>query len=293
MDLPGSLTVTCGLVAVVLGVTWTAQWGWGSPWAVGTLVLGVALLTAFWWIERAVQHPLVSTRMLARRTVGGGSLGGLVTFTFMSAVVFLMTIYLQEALKYSALVTGLAFACWNRCLLRRYGGAAHHRAAEQPEFAGASPAHPGRRHGRAADRGSQPDGIVIMIVATTVGGFGHVLAIVSFMVTVTQGVPDEEQGRATALTSVTQQVGLTIGTPIISAIATGRIKVLQSTLPYTSAVVGGVHLGTLVDAAAVLAGALVIAMLLRPARSARPGADAAAAATAAASATVAASEGDR
>jgi len=122
----------------------------------------------------------------------------------------------------------------------------------------------------------------VMIAATTVGGFGHVLSIVSFMVTATQGVPDSEQGRATALTSVTQQVGITIGTPVISAIATSRVRALQATLPYPSAVVGGVHLGILVDGAAVLAGAVAIALLLRPARPATRATDAAAVAAPAA-----------
>lgn len=271
MDLPGSLTVTGGLIGVVLGVSWAAQWGWGNPWAIGVLVLGVALLATFWQVERVVAHPLVSTRMLARRTIGGGNLGGLVTFTFMSAVVFLMTLYLQDALHYSALVTGLAFAGLGTAAF--FGGMVAPRIIAR--LTSRVSLVVGLLIQAAATAallatGSQPDGIAVMIVATTAGGFGHVLSIVSFMVTATQGVPDSEQGRATALTSVTQQVGITIGTPVISAIATSRVKSLQSVMPYPSAVVGGVHLGTLVDALAVLAGALVIALLLRPARQASP-----------------------
>ena len=283
LDLPGSLTVTGGLIGVVLGVSWAAQWGWGSPLAVGVLVLGIVLLAAFWQIERVVRHPLVSTRMLARRAIGAANLGGLVTFTFMSAVVFLMTLYLQEALKYSALVTGLAFA--------GLGTAAFFGGMVAPRIIARLTSRVSLVIGlliQAAATaallatGAQPDGIAVMIAATTVGGFGHVLSIVSFMVTATQGVPDSEQGRATALTSVTQQVGITIGTPVISAIATSRVRALQATLPYPSAVVGGVHLGILVDGAAVLAGAVAIALLLRPARPATRATDAAAVAAPAA-----------
>lgn len=268
LDLPGSLAVSGGLLATVLGVSLGAQQGWGDPWAGGLLGAGALLLASFWFIERSRANPLISTRMLARRTIGAANLGGLTTFTFMSAVVFLMTLYLQDALRYSALVSGLAFA--------GLGTAAFLGGMVAPRIIGRLTSKGALVTGlviQAASTaallttGTQPDGIAVMIIATTVGGFGHVLSIVSFMVTATTGVSDEEQGRATAITSVTQQVGITIGTPLISAIATSHVKALQARMPYPAAVTGGVHLGTLVDAIAVAAGAAVIAtLLLRPAR---------------------------
>jgi hypothetical protein len=90
-----------------------------------------------------------------------------------------------------------------------------------------------------------------------------VSGIVAYTVTATSGLPAEEQGLATGLTTMTQLVALTIGIPVIGAIAGG-----------TS--LGGLHRGLLADVAvsAVVAAALWVA--LRPSGQSRSGAAAAA-----------------
>jgi hypothetical protein len=64
-----------------------------------------------------------------------------------------------------------------------------------------------------------PGGRAILIPALFISFFGHVTSIVAYTVTGTSGLPNEEQGLATGLTSMTQQVGIMIGIPILSAIA--------------------------------------------------------------------------
>ena len=59
-----------------------------------------------------------------------------------------------------------------------------------------------------------------LLAATFVGGVANLVAIVGFMVTATAGLPDAEQGLATGLASMSQQVGITLGIPVMSAIAT-------------------------------------------------------------------------
>ncbi|WP_051781931.1 hypothetical protein [Streptomyces sp. NRRL S-515] len=58
----------------------------------------------------------------------------------------------------------------------------------------------------------------LLLLATFAGGVGNMLVIVGFMVTATTGLPDHEQGMATGLATMTQQVGITMGTPIMSAV---------------------------------------------------------------------------
>ena len=60
-------------------------------------------------VESRAAAPLVSLPMLRRRTVAWGNMGGLVTFSMMSTVVFVLTLYLQEMLRLSAFETGLVF----------------------------------------------------------------------------------------------------------------------------------------------------------------------------------------
>lgn len=46
------------------------------------------------------------------------------------------------------------------------------------------------------------------------------IALVSAAVTATSGLPDHEQGLATGLSAMAQQVGITVGIPVLSAVAT-------------------------------------------------------------------------
>jgi hypothetical protein len=79
-----------------------------------------------------------------------------------------------------------------------------------------------------------------------------VSGIVSYTVIATSGLPDDEQGLATGLVTMTQLVGLTIGIPVIGAIA-GATSV------------GGVHRGLLADVAVNAVLAAVLWRALRPA----------------------------
>ncbi|WP_111554106.1 MFS transporter [Kitasatospora sp. SolWspMP-SS2h] len=262
IDLPGSLTVCTGLVALVVGITRAGEHGWTETWVLVLLAAAAALLVAFWAIERVTAEPLLPVRLLARPTISWGNIGGLVTFTMMSSVVFLMTLYLQDALHYSPLVTGLAFsglgtaAFFGGLRTARIIGRLGSRTALVLGLViqGVSTAALlliGTDHG---------PGLTLMIAATTVGGFGHVLSIVSFMVTGTLGVSDDDQGRATGITSMTQQVGITIGIPIISTLATSRIAAAGHG---ESAVAEGVRTAIAVDAGVVLLAALLIGLFLR------------------------------
>jgi MFS family permease len=62
-------------------------------------------------------------------------------------------------------------------------------------------------------------GLWLVLGALAIAFFGHVTGIVSYTVTATSGLPDDEQGLATGLTTMTQLVGLTVGIPVLSAIA--------------------------------------------------------------------------
>ncbi|GAA1787957.1 hypothetical protein [Actinomadura chokoriensis] len=68
----------------------------------------------------------------------------------------------------------------------------------------------------------------------------------------TSGLPDGEQGLATGLATMTQQVAITLGIPVMSAVATAN-----------SSVLGGVHTAIAVNALIVLAGAVLAGVFLR------------------------------
>jgi predicted MFS family arabinose efflux permease len=70
--------------------------------------------------------------------------------------------------------------------------------------------------------------IALVLVATFLGGIANLVAIVALMVSATSGLPDREQGLATGLATMSQQVGITLGIPVMSAIVATREPLLDA-----------------------------------------------------------------
>lgn len=104
----------------------------------------------------------------------------------------------------------------------------------------------------------------LLLIGTFVGGVGNMLVIVGFMVTATSGLADHEQGLATGLATMTQQVGITMGTPLMSAVVTAAVTGTGS-----SALLGGLKVAIAVNAAIVLLGTLTSALFVRTRSSTR------------------------
>jgi MFS family permease len=260
LDIPGAVTVTTGLLALIDGITLARQDGWGSGGALGVLAVSAVLLGAFFAIERRSREPLAPVAVLARPTVKWGNLGGLAIFSLGSAVVYLMTLYLQGTLGYSPLVTGLAFAV--------PGVAAVIAGTTAPRVIGRIGARSALAGGILVQAagfaallalGPQRAWLVLVLAALGIGFFGHVTGIVAYTVTATSGLPAGEQGLAAGLTTMTQLVGLTIGIPVIGAIA-------------GSTSLAGLHRGIGADIALNVLFAAVIALGLRARDKGQPGA---------------------
>ncbi|MFE2525132.1 MFS transporter [Streptomyces sp. NPDC059382] len=249
LDVPGAVTVTGGLLALIYALSTAAQRGFHGADVWVTLIAGPVLLVAFVVVESRAAAPLVSLPMLRRRTVAWGNLGGLVTFSMMSTVVFVLTLYLQETLRLSAFLTGLVFGV--------QGIASVVAGSYAPRVIGRFGARRtlvGSLLGQglftatllALGTGS---GALLATVAVSLASMCHLGAIISYGVTVTSGVRDAEQGLATGLVTTTQQVGITIGIPLLGVLATTG-----------SSLFDGVRLVLAVDAAIVIAAAVLVAL---------------------------------
>jgi EmrB/QacA subfamily drug resistance transporter len=263
LDVPGAVTVTGGLLALIYGVTTAGRQGWGDSAALSSLAIAVVLLTAFWLIEERSSNPLAPMHVLKRRTVGWGNFGGLIIFSMASAATFLMTLYLQDVLHYSPLATGMAFAAAGVAAIA--GGTVAPRFIERigsPASLTIGLAMQGLGFTALLFAGLEHSGVYVVIAALGVAFFGHAYGIVSYMVTVTSGLPDEDQGLATGLITMSQQVALTLGIPILSAIAIARAGALEPTTSALAATLGGIHLAIVVDVAVNLAAAGLVALFL-------------------------------
>jgi hypothetical protein len=104
---------------------------------------------------------------------------------------------------------------------------------------------------------SSSAGVLLVLLALSVGFFGHAYSLVSYMVSATSGLPDDEQGLATGLTTMSMQIAITLGIPVISAVIAARDSALDDRSP-AGAMLGGVHAGVLALSGFLLLSALLV-----------------------------------
>lgn len=261
-DVPGAVTVTLGLLALVFGLTNAARHSWSDPLTLGSLAAGVVLLIAFTAIEHKAPSPLVPLGVLKRSTVAWGNIAGMLAFATETSLVFLLTLYLQQVLGYTPLGAGLSFAVLG--LGTVLGGILGPKVI----------AKVGNKKailygfiiqaiatGALVLLSTDPASIVLLLAATFIGGVANLVVIVGFMVTATSGLSDTEQGLATGLATMSQQIGITMGIPIMSAIFTAQLLALGSiTAP---AFLNSMTLAIGVNAGLCLVTALAVALFLR------------------------------
>ncbi|KPC94593.1 multidrug transporter [Streptomyces sp. NRRL F-6602] len=111
LDVPGALTVTVAMAALTYGAGRTGDGSWRDPVTLSALAAGVLALGMFALIEaRWAPAPLIPPRLLRRRTVAVGNTVVLLAGACLQIPVwYFLTFFMQDALGYSALRTGLGF----------------------------------------------------------------------------------------------------------------------------------------------------------------------------------------
>jgi len=127
-DLPGAVTGTLGIAALVYGLSnaATSQNGvshWGDTKVVASLVAAVVLLVAFAIIEVRSKHALLPMRVLKSRDRSGAYAIMLLLGTALFGMFFFLTLFVQNVWGYDAIKTGIAY------MPGRAAGAADRREA--------------------------------------------------------------------------------------------------------------------------------------------------------------------
>ena len=113
-DLPGAITGTGGLAALVYGLSNAATSSdgvshWGDTKVVASLATAAVLLGLFALTELRTKNPLLPPRLLASRDRWGANLIMLCVGTALFGVFFFLTLFMQAVWGYSALRTGVAY----------------------------------------------------------------------------------------------------------------------------------------------------------------------------------------
>ncbi|BAL88448.1 putative MFS transporter [Actinoplanes missouriensis 431] len=265
LDTTGAVTLTLGLLFAVFGVSRIADHG-ADTVVFGVFVVAAILLAVFARHERRYPDPLVPFDIFDNRSLVGGNLLSIVNGVMVMTAIFFSTLYMQHVLNFSALQAGLAFAPVTVVILIISG-----------------------MTGRLTDRfgirallvtGAIFTGLGILgLMAMRVGGdywltvlpgllllgIGQGLAFAPATSAATHGVPDDRQGLAGGLVTMSQQLGGAVGFAVLATIAAAVLPDPTTSDPY--ALIDGYRLGYLVGLVLPVLG-VIFALWLTPGRTA-------------------------
>ena len=219
-DVPGAASVTAGLMLLVYATTRSTSDGWGADTTLGLFAGALALIATFVVIELRSPFPLLPLRIFRRRTLTGANatmaIVGAVTFSEF----FVLTLYLQDVLRYSAVQTGVAFIGFAltvvvisnvaQVIVGRYGIRATLTAGLL-----ASAASIAWLTRLPVDGQYFSD----LFPAFVLGGAGLGLSFVPVTIASLTGVERSDAGVASGLINTSRQIGGAIGIAAVSAIA--------------------------------------------------------------------------
>jgi EmrB/QacA subfamily drug resistance transporter len=224
-DLPGAITSTAGLAALVYGLTSaaTSQNGvshWGDTKVIVSLTAAVALLAAFIVIEARSEHALMPLRIFRNRDRSAANLIMLFVGTAMFGMFFFLTIFVQTVWGYSALKTGIAYLPLVTAVMVMAGVSAAlvPRIGARPLLLAGSAAAAGGMFwlSRISEHSTYASGLLGPMLVTA-AGLG--LLFMPLTLVALSRVSDQDAGLASSLPNVGQQVGGSIGLAILGTVA--------------------------------------------------------------------------
>ena len=270
-DPAGALTITGALVLLVYAVVEAPNAGWGDPQTILLLAGSAALLAAFALVESRHRAPLVPLRIFRRRTLVGANAVMLVFGTLPYGLGFILTLYAQQVLGYSAIKFGLTSLVFPA--MAAVGSILGQSIVLRVGFRPVATAGMALMGGGAlllsqVSAGGSYFGDIFF--GLLVFGPGVGLAFVTASIAALAGVPEQESGIASGLSNTAFQIGAALGVAIVTTVAVTR------TDDYLAATTGANPLVALTEgfqsaflAVAILAGigaTLALLLLGRPRR---------------------------
>ena len=264
-DPAGALTITGALVLLVYAVVRAPEAGWGDVQTILPLVGSALLLAAFALIESRHHAPLVPLRILRSRTLAGANAVTVLIGTVAVGVPFVLTLYAQQVLGYSALRFGVSSVVLAVAVTA--GAIAGQVAILKAGFR--SVAVTGMALVGAGSlvltRVSVPGSYFPDIFfGLLLCGLGIGLAFVTATVAALAGVAGHESGLASGLSNTALQIGTALGVAIVSTVAVsgskGYLAAIKGANPLVAATEG--YQSAFVACAVLAAIGLALALLL-------------------------------
>jgi len=263
-DWAGAITVTAGLALLVYAVSKAPDHGWSSGWTLSRLAGAAVLLAAFLAVEARAKDPLMPFRIFRIRTVAGANVAGLLLGAVVFANFFVLTLYVQQVLGWSALKTGLTFLA----------------------TAGTTVLWAGLAQALVTKLGAKPV-MAIGFLATIAGmawytqipvhasfvadllpgylliGFALPFTFIPVSIAALAGVEAHEAGLASGLINTAQQIGGAVGVAVTSSVSISHFDHLVKHRPFAQAFTAGSQWAFWVTVGIAVAGFVATLALVR------------------------------
>jgi EmrB/QacA subfamily drug resistance transporter len=226
-DSVGAITVTAGIALLVYAISKAPDVGWSSARTILLLVAAGALLAAFVITEIRVRNPLMPLGIFRVRTVTGANVVGFLLAAVVYSNFFVLTLYVQQVLHFSALKAGVTFLATAGTVVIVAGIAQALVTKVGVKWIMAL--------GLALNCGAMlwytqipVDGHYAsdLLPGYLMMGFGLAMSFIPVSIAALAGVPNEESGLASGLFNTSQQVGGAIGLAVASTVATSHTATL-------------------------------------------------------------------
>lgn len=268
LDPVGLVTLTGGLLCLILALIEGNQQGWTNVWIVGLLVAAAVLLALFIASQAIERTTMIDLALFKRPAFVGAQVTAFAISSSMFAMFLYLTLYLQNILGLSPIKTGLVFL-----------------PLSVVSFFAAPIA--GRLSARVPIRFLLGSGLALNAVAlwlmsrvTTgshwtvllpgflVGGVGIGLVNAPLASTAVSTVRQERAGMASGINNTFRQIGIATGIAALGAIFASKVDA-SAFSPHASAAarasfVTGLHDILLVSAVVAACGAVLATVLVRP-----------------------------
>ena len=274
---PGRRSVTAGLMLLVYATTRAAGDGWGAPTTLALFGAAAALLVAFVVIELRSKSPLLPLRIFRLRTLTGANAAMAIVGAVAFSEFFVLSLYLQNVLHYSAVQSGVAFVGFalSVVVISNVAQAVVGRFGVRPTL----------MLGLLASAASVAwltrlplDGHYFwdLFPAFVLGGAGMGLSFVPITIGGLAGIERSDAGVASGLINTSRQIGGALGIAAVSAIAATATRSYADahaavTATSAPALDHGFQTALYVLTGLLLAGAAIVLTLMRP--TPQPGAE--------------------